>query len=319
MTMTRNNRIKRQIQMYGLCLLIVLTGTSCVEVREHLTIRRNGSGTLTLNVRAQRLPRMMNRIFDPKTTTNPLFAYPPLTMDALETLFPSDTFRNTPTPSEYKGTELVFGARIDFDDVHDLITSPYGRMKSLEIETLHDNVRISGHSGMAAVIYALTAEEMEGTPLSGRVRELLVAKRNELDYEFRLTLPGEIVAGNGIHMDKSGVWRIKAADLPETGRLRAAGQQPFQAECAADAIHITLRPQGSIGAWTFQDQKTYAFPSTREIPSLEQIREFGKFESRKLIISRHFDIAGANIPSNENICHTAERSRSKKTQLGEDN
>jgi hypothetical protein len=302
MTKKRNNRIKRQIQMCGLCLLIVLAGASCVEVREHLTIHPNGSGTLTLNVRAQRLPRMMNRIFDPKTTTNPLFAYPPLTMDALETLFPPDTFRNTPTPSEPRGRELAFGARLDFDDIHDLIASPYGRMKSLEIETLHETIRFSGHSGMAAVIYALTAEEMEGTLLSGRVRELLLAKRNELDYEFRLTLPGEIVAGNGTHKDKSGVWRIKAADLPETGRLRAAGQQPFQAECAADAIHFALRPQGSIGAWNFEDQKSYAFPTTRKIPSLELIREFGKFESRKLIVSRYFDVAGTNIPSNENIC-----------------
>lgn len=302
MMVTKTGIVTWRIRLYSLCLLMCLACTSCVEVKEHLTVRRNGSGQVTMEVHAQRQSRTMGFIMSPDFTSNPLFAYPPLIEEALATLFPPDTFRSTLSQPEAKSGELVLGARIEFDDIHDLIFSPYGRLKCLEIEKREKTIRFSGQSGMAAVIYALTADDLEGTPLSGLAREQLTAMRNELDYEFKLTLPGEIVAGNGNHTGENGVWRIKAASLKETEKLRAAGNKAFKAECAASAIDFTLKPQGNIGLRSFQDQKFYAFPAQREIPTLDRIRRSGRYDSRQLIIKRYFSIAGESIPSDQNIC-----------------
>lgn len=295
-------RIFAMTKMFSICIL-VCSLTSCIEVKEHIILNKDGSGKVVIEVQADSSLEQYASMFGGSPFDAALFAYPPVTEKSLRMLFPGETFTIEVKDIQEKKFAMGIAAEIAFTDINDLLASPYGNAKSLEVTRDEDRLRVRARTGLEPVVFSLTTEEPGNMRFMGGLLAALLEqnaqKKSDLLIEFRLTLPEEPLEGNGKVTDRSAVWTLDYANLQDDERLRQEAMKIMTVSCVSTDMTFSPNTPPRLALDNF-DQLHERKIAGEEIPSRDEIINAIKFSPYKMVIKRSFDISGEGYGDMEN-------------------
>jgi len=302
-----SDRARGARTLAGICLglgLCMLTG--CVQVRDHLTLEPDGSGTVTLETRllVESQNIMMMRLSGPLAADSPRMAYPPLTEADLEKVFPGDAFtiEQSETVREGEGLEpgqFIYRAAVAFEDVHALLQSPYAEVHTLTMKKEGGRLVLQASTGMAG--FTALDQQIADNELDLPVDNEAVQKQlKALKCAFSVTLPGAVQAQGVPVQGNTATYVVDRAQIQDARKTFAALQRALRVTCPADAAGfeppaIARIPLGAYG--TVEPGPIGRAPDPIDI---EAVRRAMRFTPIALVVTRTFDLGGYEYGGGEN-------------------
>lgn len=276
--------------LLGLAAILCL-GPGCLKVKEHLTLRADGSGTLTIEAQSVLPPEAMSSIRSSRAE-NPWLCYPPLTKEDAQQLFAGGQF--TVKTKESKGEAGYAGltTEVEFKDVNDLLGSPYGRAHSMEIAAKGDALTFTALCGLEGAALLGDAEGLEWMTDGLGVRELR-RRKGEMSVHFKVTLPGKIGASNGKAENDGVEWTVDWPTLEKAVKAAGATGGKMSATCALDGIRFTPAGPPRPGLVRFNDLKAGPGGGKQAGPDEKKVLQSARFVPLFLRMERCFDLTGA--------------------------
>ncbi len=275
------------------CLLIILLLPACVEVKEHLTLDKDGSGHLMISVRSDTSSGDILNLFGVKADGLLRTVFPPLDENSIRKLFPGDTFiietnvGKSPEPDESPRIPAhEFHAIVRFRDLNDLIESPYGKIKKLELIRDDGVIRCRMVSGLDLVIFALTTQKMENWP--GVSNFLLEQGKKRSDFSFVYTIDFPTVVrsttGRVNETGKSVTWKMDTYKINTDKHLVNGLKTIMTAECSPDGFPVFLPSPPRLGLDPYSLLKEREITITNTLPPVEKIRHLIQFVPSRLLL-----------------------------------
>jgi len=270
--------------------LVLSLSAGCLEVKEHLTIKADGSGTLVIETQClapAEIGQMMRQRGRGEAGLDYL-SYPPLSEADATKLFPGKAF--TVQVKDNTGKDAVSGVicRVAFKDINDLLASPYGRARSLSVKLEGGKLSFASLSGLLPAIVMSESEDIDMMPTAVEIGK----KKNEMAGEFKLTLPNTVASSNGTHAGSSVTWvmdRSKTKDANEAIKLFA---RPMRAACPGAGIRFAPATPPRLGLLPFNELKEGPTGEKVKIPDAKTVSGAARFVPYVLKIVRTFDLAG---------------------------
>ena len=225
-----------------LAALLALT-SGCVYVKDHLTIKPDGSGTVEI----ESVPLMPTPGMDSGELPKHAF-YPPFSEDDAGQLFPGSDFSVKTAEFQRDGAA---GTRVtvSFKDINALLASPYGQAHSLSVALNQEKktLTVQARTGLAGLIGvdALLADKSGQLPLDSKE---LAAALEKLHVEFSVTLPGPVQATGAVVRGNDATWTIDRPTLKDAAKVNEGLTAVMTATCPAgaaqfvpkDVVHLDL-------------------------------------------------------------------------------
>jgi hypothetical protein len=226
-------------------VIAILLACGCVEVKDTLTIKADGSGTVRIEtvVHQSALLSQMGYRGMMMGDVGALM-YPPSDVQTARTFFPGDGFevkvkRNRQSP----GTTGVI-VEVEFKDVNALIGSPYGQAHSLRLERDGDELVLTVRSGMEHLAHGeqfLKADHEDGM---GEMLKDAGKEYDKLAFEFTIELPGEAaVEGDVVTAAGNTVtWAVDLSEAEDRAKAVERLDAVVTARCRAKELAFTPQP-----------------------------------------------------------------------------
>ena len=273
-------------------LCLVCVGSGCLKVREHLVLRADGSGTVTIETQSAVPPDAVAMIRG-RGGMNDYLCYPPLTKDDAMRLFPGGDF--TVEAKETQGEAGYSGLTVEvaFKDVNALLASPYGRAHSMEITVRENSLRFTALCGLEGLVPVADAKDLG--PMGEGVNLVEVrAKKNEMCLQFKATLPNKVQSSNGSGQGGSAEWKVDWPALEKA--VKAAGMigGRMTAACAADGLRFTPSAAPRLNLVRFGELKAGPTGAKQAGPDEKKVLQSVRFVPLFLRTKRYFDLIGEN-------------------------
>jgi len=260
----------------------------CLKVKEHLTLRADGTGTLRLETRCLAPAAVVAMLKQRGMTAPDLLSFPPLTRDDAARLFPGEGFEVKVT--DVRADDAVSGTLVEvaFKDITALMASPYGHARSLSVAVEGEALRVASLSGLLPAVAASETEEAGMFPALVELRK----KRHLMAAEFTLTLPGTVDASNGTHQGNTVVWTMdwsKTKDLAEATRLFGMA---MRASCPRAGLAFAPAAPARLGLVPFQELKEGPTADKTRAPDAKAVAAAARFVPVMLETTRTFDLTG---------------------------
>jgi len=281
----------------GKCLwrggaLLALAGAlalGCVDIKEHVTIRSDGSGTVTMEVRTDADPEMANMLRMQASRGGELPAYPPLTEEDAKSLFPGEGF--TVTTKELDGPKAPISINVAFKDVNDLLASPYGRAHSLSLKRRDGRLEFAAVSGLGGLVAMAGAKGDAGRMLPPPMVEL-TKKAGKMRAEFSVTMPGSASSASGEAGGSTVTWVMNRPDYPDNEAACKAFRRAMRASCADGRVTFKPKTPVRLDLVPFDEMEAGKVGDTGEAIDEEKVAAAARFVPYRLKTVRYFDLTG---------------------------
>lgn len=238
--MKLNANGKRIAATVAVLIFAALALSACFDVEEHLVVRPDGSGSLSLKVRSNAsLYEISAELGLGGGISEPRLHYPPTTMESLQVLFPGEQFVIEEVPND----DVSLAANIKFKDINELLNSPYAEVKSMTMEVEHGQLLIRTRTGLDGIAGCRKSEKLENHPYYGPMVKELCSNAAEAKFQFRVTLPAEAESQTGNTAGSEVTWKISKQEIAASGMDFTA---VMSAACPAQDIGFAPRGENRI-------------------------------------------------------------------------
>lgn len=283
----------RMIQIGMMLVLLAMTG--CIKVKDELTLREDGSGTVTLEIKSKLPAEMMGGDFRDAVGGMGggagIAPYPPLTQAMAQELFPAKDFTVKATAAPAKtGTDRTLTVEAQFKDVNALLNSPYGKAHSLQFVKDGTTLQFKALSGMQLVA-AINENKEAGQGMAMQYGQFGI-KPEDLAVEFRITLPSVVTSGNGQKDGKSVAWIVDRSKIKDGAEAVRQLSSVMEASCAASGLKFTPESPLRLDLMTFESIKEGVIGTQGKLPDTNQILKATRYVPQVLQTSRTIDLTG---------------------------
>jgi len=302
---------KRRCCTRALAAVLACGAAGCLQVKEHLTVRADGSGTVRIEVHSVLTPAATRRTgrwggyFD-RLGDHPPF--PPLNAEQVATLFPGQAFTVKTTEGDGRDGKPTVVADVAFTDVNALIASPYGQAHALELRREGDTLRFAARSGF---IYAVLVSESQQFRFQSRK---YAKQKGEMGCEFTLTLPNGVAASNGEVAEGSATWRLRRADAKDATDEVCLFTQALRATCPAAGVGFEPVSPPRLGLLPFGELREGPVTGMPLPPEPGRVVAAARFEAHALKTVRAFYLPGQE-PDRQGFIDPVRRLQSTAAEL----
>jgi hypothetical protein len=283
-------KLRRWMPLLGLVFLC-----GCFQVEDDLTIQADGSGTVRLTVKSSLPPEMaeFTRMSGGMGRRTGLI-YPPINEKEAASFFPAKDFalKCAESSSNEIQTTTIEAA---FKDVNALLRSPYAKAHQLALETnAAGRLTFRARNAAAGVVALAQAGANEQMPFMGAMPGMAEArkKKNEMRFEFRVTLPNPIGETTGAKEGVTARW-VAARDQAKDDADFAHGiSRIMEASCPAQGLGFLPVTLPRLGLDSFDNLKTGVVPGAAPLPDTNKILASAKFVPLSLRVTRSLDLTG---------------------------
>jgi len=256
--------------------------SSCFDVKEHLVVRPDGSGLLSIEVKGESALYESSAEFGlDRYLSESRSHYPPATMESMKILFPGESFDIQRVPDD--ATDLT--VQVEFKDINDFLSSPYAALKSIDMGVDQGKLHIRARTGFDGVAACRMTEKRERHPYYGVMMEELCASAGEAKHQFRVTLPAVAASQNGNTGGFDVTWDF-ANDL--TDSTGTDFTTVMSAACSAEDIGFTPRSPMRIDLQPFSALTSAKTPLRADKPSAADYRGKLQFQPLELSVTNTF-------------------------------
>jgi hypothetical protein len=286
---TRGTRRAPASHLVLLGALAALT-SGCIDIKEHLTIRPDGSGKVTIDVKCDIDPDVASMMRTQGRGMPDHLAYPPTCEEDARKLFPGDDFqvKVEKKPGTRGKVDLVI--EVGFGDINTLLSSPYGRAHSLSLTKEGDELRFAARSGLRGTL-ALAGAEGPGMGMPPAFTKLQ-SKKDEMRAEFKVTMPGRVRGSNGNTDGATATWAVDRAGMASDEEATEALGRRMEAACSA--ARTTLRPVTPVrlALASFAELVEGETGEKAEGVDRDEVAAAVSFVPYRLKVTRYFDLTG---------------------------
>lgn len=250
--------------------------TGCLEVKEHLTIRSDGSGTLVIEVHSAIAPASIRRRGWADLAKGSPDFLPPLTKEHAVRLFPGRGLRVEATEGSGGGGGPTMLVKVAFQDIQALVASPYGTAHGLWLHSEGGKLHFAANSGLLQTVVFSHSHKVEFFgKAAGHTHAL--KNRDQMSTEFTVTLPNAIAASNGKVEGRSATWRLERSKGKNEADLIRMLTGPLRAACPAAGIDFAAVSPPRLGLFPFGEVKEGPAPGMRVPPDPRAVVAAARF------------------------------------------
>jgi hypothetical protein len=278
-------------------LALVVLACGCVEVKDTLTIRADGSGTVRIETVVAPTAMLQGFHSGVVSSDNEEFWYPPTNAQYARALFPGDAFEVRVEPNRGDKDTAGVIVEVKFKDVNALINSPYGRAHSLRLERNGDDLVLTTRSGVEHIAHAEQFLKAEHGQSMLAMLDAAAKDYNRFAFQFTVELPGPVeVEGAGVAADGNTLtWAVKPAEAEDRAKAAEQLDQVVTARCRAKDLAFTPEPVVRLDLCAFDklaDDKLADAPPV----DVDKVKAQARFVPVALRVQRSFDLAGSGSP-----------------------
>jgi len=228
--------------------LLVSSLAGCIDYRERLTLREDGSGTLVVDFVVdlgimQTVARLVGDEPDPEDSKGP-------TADEIRAGLDVKGVTIQELTVDYKGTKTKVHAKVEFESLQALARiEGFGRDRSM---AFYDN-----GDGKVRVIYGFDtrdvipieeltdgSDDAEPDPTSKKILGLVERAQTQLTLRARVDLPGPVLKSNGDPVPDepaSSQWRIDQETDPKRQRVLGRGKVIMMLLCERSSVPFVTK------------------------------------------------------------------------------
>jgi hypothetical protein len=276
-------------------IFILIFCSSCVEVKDHLTINADGSGTVFISTSSKGSSSglLMARQFF-KEGASKVLNFPPMQHDDFKKLFPGNDFTIifNDDPGDKEG---IIRASIEFKDINKLLQSPYAAAHALSVKrTINGKLEVKVISGLQSIADAeYLFMDNKDTPggIFG-VREF----SKDYSMKFSITLPSLI---NNVNSNTI-TWLTSRDTINSIEEAGVRFYSIHKASCSDKDIKFIPKTPLRMNLGNLKDIKEGTFSNNSLDINKEILIKAVKAIPVMLKISRYFDISGEDNFYNNN-------------------
>jgi hypothetical protein len=275
---------------HGWLVLAAVAVVGCVQVKEHLTVRSDGSGTLKIVVSSELDPAVIPSLGQGMGPGMMVMAYPPVNETTAAALFPGDEF-DVKVSVRKEGDAVTVTTDVSFEDVDDLLDCPYARAVSLSLRRDGGRLHLVALSGIRGITEVLNVDKKT----LGMVPSHFVAalkKKDRLRYEFAATMPGAVRSSSGSTAGNTARWVMDRARLASDEDAEVALRRKMEASCSAAGLAFTPKASVRLSLMSFDEVKPGPTGEKRPAVDEEKILAAARFVPYRLKVVRYFDLVG---------------------------
>ncbi|NLX57579.1 MAG: hypothetical protein GXY74_00655 [Phycisphaerae bacterium] len=282
------------------CVAVLpLAAAGCLELKDHLTLRPDGSGTVRIEAVVDPSASQGRMVMSMAGGRESVAVYPPLDEEAARRMFAGDGMQ---VAVEHKAARDGVGGvvvNVEFKDIHALVAGPYGRAHSLWLGREGDTLVLKARTGVQALAYMDELAKGKGMGMIPVDLSSIPASKDKLKVEFTITLPGaaEIVGSTpGAAADGNAVtWTADATQKQPFEQVAAALDGVLSVRCpagdikppAAGPMRLDLAPLAELK----EAQSADAPPAV----DAEAILAAARFVPISLQVMRSFNLSGGDF------------------------
>ncbi len=219
--------------------------------------------------------------------------YPPISESEARRFFTAKDFTlKVEQKSADDGKTLVIEAA--FKDINALLASPYGRAHQLSLKTNGSGVLIvqalSGGSTLAQAAQFKPEGEMASFEVPGM--EDAQKKKNEMRFDFRITLPNTVTAKNAMSEGKSVTWSVKRAKCKDDDEFATKLAGVLEASCSTEGLRFSAITPARLGLLPFNQLLAGKTVASAALPDTNKIMAVVRFVPYVLNVTRSLDLSG---------------------------
>jgi hypothetical protein len=296
---SKNTKARMKTSSKWVAVLMVVFLCGCFQVQDELTLAPDGSGKVTIHLHSnlpEELIGMMGSGFGRGTPV-----YPPINESEARQFFPAKDFAVAiDQKSGDDGKTLTIEA--SFKDVNALLASAYGKAHQLTLKTNGAGMLVmqalSGGSTLAQAAQFKPEGEMRGLELPGM--DDAQKKKNEMRFEFRLTLPNSVTATAGNREGKSVTWTVERAKCKDDDEFAAKLSEVLEASCSSDGLRCSLTNPPRLGLLPFGQLSLGKIAAASALPDTNKVLKAVRFLPCALYVTRAQDLSGeGSIPPSQ--------------------
>ena len=265
----------------------------CFQIKDELVLQPDGSGTVRLTVRSSVPEELLSMLGGSSGFGGGGSIYPPINEGEAHRFFPSKDF--TVKVEEQKGedskTVIIEAA---FKNVKALLDSPYAKAHQLTLKLGKDGaLALQGLSGAEAA--ARTAGMKPDNAMGGFAPpglEDAQKKKGEMRFEFRVTLPNAVGAGNGNREGKTTTWVVERAKCKDDEEFAAKLATVLEAGCSGDGLKFTPVTPPRLGLLPFPQLAFGKAADATTALDTNKVAAAAKFVPYALHVTRSLDLSG---------------------------
>jgi hypothetical protein len=274
-----------------LCALACLAA-GCLEIKEHLTIRADGSGTLALEVHSAFTPEDARKHAHLGHSGEGRIVFPPLTKDHAMKLFPGDAFAVDATEGSGKDGRPTMLVKVTFKDVNALLAGPYGEAHALALWRDGEQLRFAARPGL---LQAVLFSDSDKTEFFGRTKPRLfqaLKSKNQMRAELTVTLPNAVDSSNGKVAKASATRRVLRSEAKDADALIKLCMEPLLATCPAAGIRFAPVTPPRLGLLPFDELKAGPAQGVPTPPDPAKVVAAARFVPHMLKTAHSFYLPG---------------------------
>jgi hypothetical protein len=291
----------------GLITAALTVCCGCLKVKEHLTIREDGSGTVRIetqsSVPADQLGAMSEgwMAYGEQGESGAWLAYPPLAKAAARNLFPGKEFTVTVAESKNDAGEPVVTVEAAFRDINALLASPYGKAHALTLRSDGKTLAFRGLSGLHLMAQMLGLKDDAGIGMGAlmAMQPDWQKQKNRLAIEFTLTLPKDVAAANGSPQGRNVTWTLDRAQMKDDAEAAKAFRAVFEASCPAEGLAFTPNSPVRLALLPFAELAAGPTGGTSQLPDEKKVAAQARFVPARLQVTRSVDLSGSGYAQNQ--------------------
>ena len=181
-----------------------------------------------------------------------------------------------------------------FKDINALLASPYGRVHQLSLKTNGSGLLIvqalSGGSTLAQAAQFKPEGEMASLEVPGI--EEAQKKKNEMRFEFGITLPNIVTAKNGTAQGKSVAWSVERAKCKDDDEFATKLGGVLEASCSMGGLKFSPITPPRLGLLPFDQLIAAKTATAAALPDTNKIMAAVRFVPYVLNVTRTLDLSG---------------------------
>jgi len=290
--MNKYRHAKQTATAFIAMIFTALALCACFDVKEHLVIHPDGSGSLSIEVKTDSdLYEVTADLGSDRWLSEARLNYPPTSMESMKVLFPGESFVIEKAPDD----KTTLKARVKFKDISAILNSPYAAVKSMDLSVdqgrLHMRTR-TGFDGMAA---CRMADKLKNHPQFGPMMTEMCANTDDAAYLFQVTLPAEAESQKGDAAGTKVTWNFsngqaESADPDFTAVIHAS--------CSAKDIEFAPRGAARIDLRHFSALVSGKTHLRADLPSAADYRGQLRFQPLELLVTNSFAYTASPILTN---------------------
>ena len=264
----------------------------CLEVKEHLTIRADGSGTLVLEVQSA-VPLSEVRKFEQSLASRRERAiFPPLTKQHAAKLFPGDAFGVKVREGEDRAGGATLRVEVAFRDINDLLASPYGEAHALALWREGGQLRFAAHSALFPAVFFSNARTTEFLSRHRRPLARALKDKGRMRLDFTVTLPKPVIESNGKAAGRTARWQVRRSDAKDDAGVVRLCTQALRAACPEAGIELAPRTPVRLGLLPFGELEDGPATGMRKPPAPARVLAATGFTPHMLKTAHSFYLPG---------------------------